>query len=108
MMSRDVLLAEVGAAVAILGLLLVFLPLFLRAAERAAGGEESEDERRSRERRAYVVAGTVVGAALVVTLGLLALWLRSDVLATLTGIGLLIVTWCVVLLAGMAVWTSIR
>ena len=104
MTSRDVVLSEVGAAFAILGLVLVFLPLFVQAAERAAGGEEPESERKARERRAYAVAGTVGLAAVVVTLGLLALWLRCNPLAALTGVGLLVLTWCVVILAAMAVW----
>jgi hypothetical protein len=50
------------------------------------------------------VAATVTATAAVATLALLALWLRSDPLAVLTGVGLLMVTWSVVILAGMAVW----
>lgn len=105
MASRDVLLAEVGAAFGILGLLLVFLPLFLQAFERAVGGEQPYEAVRAIGFRAYFVAGTVALAAVVVTLGLLGLWVRCDPLAVLTGVGLLVVTWCVVILAGMAVWT---
>jgi hypothetical protein len=103
--DRDVLLAEVGAAFAILGLLLVFLPLFLRAFERAVEGEQAYETVRAIGFRAYFLVGTVALAALVATLGLLALWLDCEPLAVLTGSGLLVLTWCVVLLAGMAVWT---
>jgi hypothetical protein len=102
--SRDVLLAEVGAAFGILGLLLVFLPLFLQAFERAVDEQQPYAAVRAIGFRAYFVAGTVALAAVVVTLSLLALWLRCDPLAVLTGVGLLVVTWCVVILAGMAVW----
>jgi hypothetical protein len=100
-----VLLAEVGAAFGILGLLLVFLPLFLRAFERAVGGEQPYEAVRAIGLRVSVVAGTIAVAAFVVTLGLLALWLRSDPLAVLTGVGLLVVTWSVVILAGLAIAT---
>jgi hypothetical protein len=103
--SRDVLLAEVGAAFGILGLLLVFLPLFLQAFERAVGEEQPYEDVQAIGFRAYFVAGTVALAAIVVTLGLLGLWVRWDSLAVVTGVGLLVVTWSVVILAGMAVWT---
>jgi hypothetical protein len=103
--SRDVLLAEVGAAFAILGLLLVFLPLFLQAFEHAAGGERPYADVRALGLRVYFVGATVALAALVVTVGLLGLWLRSHPLAVLTGVGLLVVTWCVVVLAGLAIGT---
>lgn len=99
------LLAEVGAAFGMLGLLLVFLPLFLHAFERAVGGEQPYRSLQSIGLRVYFVAGTVAIAAIVVTLGLLGLWLRSDPLAVSTGIGLLVVTWCVVILAGLAIGT---
>jgi hypothetical protein len=102
--SRDVLLAEVGAAFGILGLLLVFLPLFLQAFERAVDEQQPYAAVRAIGFRAYFVAATVTATAAVATLALLALWLRSDPLAVLTGVGLLMVTWSVVILAGMAVW----
>src|SRR3954454_11525281 len=71
--SRDVLLAEVGAAFGILGLLLVFLPLFLQAFERAVDEQQPYAAVRAIGFRAYFVAGTVALAAVVVTLSLLAL-----------------------------------
>jgi hypothetical protein len=103
--SRDVLLAEVGAAFGILGLLLVFLPLFLQAFEQAVSEEQPYKAKRAIGFRAYFVTGTIALTATVATLALLALWLCSDPLAVLTDVGLLVVTWCVVILAGVAVWT---
>jgi hypothetical protein len=100
-----VLLTEAGAAFGILGLLLVFLPLFLRAFEQALEEQLPLDSVRAIGFRAYFVAGTVVLAAAVVTMALLALWLRSDPLGVATGVSLLALTWCVVLLAAIAVWT---
>ncbi len=105
MASRDALLAEVGAAYGILGLLLVFLPLFLRRFEQAVGGEQPYEAVQAIGFRVFFVGGTVALAAAVATVGLFALWLRSDPLAVLTGIGLLVVTLLVVILAGIAVWT---
>jgi hypothetical protein len=102
--SRDVLVAEVGAAFGILGLLLVFLPLFLKAFERALDEQQPYAAVRAIGFRAYFVAGTIAFAAAVATVALLALWLRSDPLAVLAGVGLVVVTWSVVILAGMAVW----
>jgi hypothetical protein len=102
--SRDVVLAEAAAAFGILGLLLVFLPLFLQAFERAVAAEQSYTTVRASGVRAYAVAGSVALAAAVATLGLLALWIESDALAVVTGAGLLVLTWCVAALAGMAVW----
>ncbi|HEV8248798.1 MAG TPA: hypothetical protein VGQ15_02385 [Gaiellaceae bacterium] len=104
MTSRDVLLAEAAAAFGILGLLLVFLPLFLQAFERAVEAQQPYAAVRAIGFRTYFVAGSVALAAAVATLALLALWLRSDPLAVLTGVGLLMLTWCVAILAGMAAW----
>lgn len=104
MTSRDVLLAEAGAAFGILGLLLVFLPLFLQAFERAVHEQQPYAAVRAIGFRAYFVAGSVALAAAVATLALLALWLESDALGVLTGVGLLAVTWSVAILAGMAAW----
>ena len=104
MTSRDVLLTEAAAAFGILGLLLVFLPLFLQAFERAVEAEQPYATVQAIGLRAYAVAGSVALAAAVATLGLLALWLESDPLAILTSAGLLLLTWCVAGLAAMAAW----
>ncbi len=105
-MSREVVLAEVGAAIAILGLLLVFLPLFLDAAQKAARGAEPIAELRSRKFRAKLVAAAIALAAAVVSVGLVSVWTDCAPLAIMTGIGLLALTWCVVLLGAMAVATA--
>jgi hypothetical protein len=102
--SRDVVLTEAAAAFGILGLLLVFLPLFLQAFERAVEAEQPYATVQAIGLRAYAVAGSVALAAAVATLGLLALWLESDPLAIVTGAGLLLLTWCVAGLAAMAAW----
>jgi hypothetical protein len=102
--SRDVVLAEASAAFGILGLLLVFLPLFLQAFERAVAAEQPYLTVRAIGYRASFVAGSVALAAAVATLGLLALWIESDALAVVTGVGLLVLTWCVAALAAMAAW----
>ena len=100
------MLAEVGAALAILGLLLVFLPLFLDAAQKAALGAEPIAELRSRKFRAKLVTASIALAAAVVSVGLISVWTDFDLLAILAGIGLLALTWCVVLLGVMAVATT--
>jgi hypothetical protein len=105
MAERDVLLAEVGAAFAILGLLLVFLPLFLESVKEAEGGVLSARERRLRLLRSWSVPATILLAALDATMGLLTLW-GTCALAKPTGALLLGVTFCVVVLAAMAVWTT--
>jgi hypothetical protein len=101
--SRDVVLTEAAAAFGILGLLLVFLPLFLQAFERAVEEQRSLATIGTTGLRAYSVAGLVALAATVATLALLALWIESDALGVVTGIGLLVLTWCVAGLAAMAV-----
>lgn len=79
MSARDVLAVEIGAALGILGLLLVFLPLFVEAAVRAGGGRETQQERRARMRQAWGVPVLIGLAALDATLGLVTLWGKSDV-----------------------------
>ena len=98
------MLAEASAAFGILGLLLVFLPLFLQAFERAVAAEQPYVTVRAIGYRASLVAGSVALAAAVATSGLLALWIESDALAVVTGVGLLVLTWCVAALAAMAAW----
>ena len=44
--ERDLLQAEIGAALAILGLLLVFLPLFLERAAVVMTGDITQKQRR--------------------------------------------------------------
>jgi uncharacterized membrane protein len=104
MSDRDTLAAEVGAALAILGLLLVFLPLFLDRVTAAAAGRESQKTRRARVRRTWAVPVLMAIAALDATLGLLTLWGTRDA-ATATGVILAALVWLVV---ALAVWTVRR
>jgi hypothetical protein len=102
MAERDTLIAEVGAALAILGLLLVFLPLFLQAARGAAQGREPQQTRRARVRQAWSVPFLIAIAAADATLGLVTLWTTVDA-ARATGVLLLVLVWLVVVLAAWAV-----
>jgi hypothetical protein len=103
--DHDVLLAEVGAALAILGLLLVFLPLFLASVEQAGGGAETASERQWRVFRSWLIPVTMAGAAVDATFGLLTVWGTCN-LAKPTALLLIALAFSVVLLAAIAVWTT--
>jgi high-affinity Fe2+/Pb2+ permease len=105
--ARDVLGVEIGAALAILGLLLVFLPLFIQAAASAADGHQPQKELRARTRHAWAVAGLVALAAVDGMLGLLTMWGKLDS-ASVTGWLLVALMWLVVLLAASAVQVGVR
>jgi hypothetical protein len=107
MSARDVLGVEIGAALGILGLLLVFLPLFVQAAVRAGRGRETQQERRARTRQAWGVPVLIALAALDATLGLVTLWSKSDVGAA-TGWLLIALVWLVVALSVWTVRTGLR
>ena len=98
---------EIGAALGILGLLLVFLPLFVQAAVQAGGGRETQEERRARMRQAWGVPLLIAVAALDATFGLVTLWGKGD-LATATGWLLLVLVWLVVALSARTVRTGLR
>jgi hypothetical protein len=104
---RDALGVEIGAALAILGLLLVFLPLFIQAAADAAEGKEPQKERRARKRRAWAVPIVIAVAATDAMLGLLTLWGTWHAAAA-AGWMLVALTWLVVGLSGWAVRTGVR
>jgi hypothetical protein len=107
MAARDTLGVEIGAAFGILGLLLVFLPLFVQAAADAAQGKEPQKERRARIRQAWGVPLLIGVAAVDGTLGLLSLWGTWRV-ASVTGWLLIALMWLVVGLSGWAVKTGVR
>lgn len=107
MSARDALGVEIGAALGILGLLLVFLPLFIQAAANAAQGKEPQKERRARIRQAWVVSAVIAIAAIDATLGLLSLWGRWRV-ASATGWLLVVLVWLVAALSASAVKTGVR
>jgi uncharacterized membrane protein len=101
--ARDTLVAEVGAAVAILGLLLVFLPLFLDAVAKAAGSQTTPiGAVQLRELLSWAVPATMVVSAASVTTGLLTLW-GTAALGKETALLLTATVWLVVLLAVSAV-----
>jgi hypothetical protein len=102
---RDTLVTEVGAAFAILGLLLVFLPLFLDAVRRGEGGQVTAKQRRWLVVRSWLVPATIVVAAADGTAGVLSLWGTYD-LARVAGVMLVLLIWMVVLLAVIAVATT--
>lgn len=103
MNDPSILTAEVGAALGILGLLLVFLPLLLGAVADASGGQASQRERNWRLRERWVVPVLMAVAATDATLGLVTLWDWADV-ATLTGWVLLALIWGVVALSVRAIF----
>jgi hypothetical protein len=98
---------EIGAALGILGLLLVFLPLFVQGAVAAAAGREPQRERRARIRQAWAIPGLIALAAADATLGLLTLWDKVGA-AGATAWLLIVLVWLVVALAGWAVKTGVR
>jgi hypothetical protein len=97
------LVAEVGAAVAILGLLLVFLPLFLDAVNKAAGSQTTPiGDVQLREILSWAVPVTMALSGASVTTGLLTLW-GSASLGKETALLLTATVWLVVALAVAAV-----
>jgi hypothetical protein len=100
--SKDTLVVETEMAFVILGLLLVFLPMFLTVLLRA---EESETFRLPRAiviALAWSVPLLIVVAGLDATLGLLALW-GHPTASKPVAIILVVLTWLVVGLAVIAV-----
>jgi hypothetical protein len=85
MHARDTLIAEATSALVIVGLLLVFLPLFLDALGRARGGNVPWRRLRLLKLRPWLVAITVGVGAADATAGFLTLWGTHD-LAKLTAV----------------------
>jgi hypothetical protein len=99
--ARDTLIAETTSALGIVGLLLVFLPLFLDAVSRGKGGSVPWRKLQLLRARSWIVAATVAIGAADATSGLVTLWGTFD-LAKLTAILLLVLVWAVVALAVLA------
>lgn len=100
--ASDTLIVETEMAFVILGLLLVFLPMFLAVLLRA---EESETFRLPRALAvglAWSVPMLIVIAALDATLGLFALWGHASADKPMALI-LVLLTWLIVSLAVIAV-----
>ena len=101
MAARDTLVTEVASALALVGLLLVFLPLFLDALGRARGGNVPWRKLRLMKLRPWLVAIAVAIGAADATAGLLTLWGVCS-LATLTAVLQLVLLWFVVGLVVLA------
>ena len=101
MSARDTLIAETSSALALVGLLLVFLPLFLDALAKGSGGRVPWKKLRLLKVRPWLVAITVALGAADATAGLLTLWGTSH-LATLTAVLQMVLIWTVVALAVVA------
>jgi hypothetical protein len=99
--ERDTLITEVGAAIGLVGLLLVFLPIFLGAVQRGRGGGVPWRKLQLLKLQSWLVAGTVGVGAADATFGLLTLWGPRD-FARPTAILLVVAVWAVVLLAILA------
>jgi len=99
--ARDTLIAETTSAFAIVGLLLVFLPLFLGAVSRGRGGSVPWRRLQLLRLRSWLVAATVAIGAADATAGLLTLW-GTFGFAKLTAVLLLVLVWAVVALAVLA------
>jgi hypothetical protein len=101
--ERDTLITEVGAAIGLVGLLLVFLPIFLDAVSKGRGGTVPWRRLQLLRLQSWLVAGTVGVGAADATLGLLTLWGTCD-FAKVTAILLVVAVWAVALLAILATW----
>lgn len=99
--ARDTLLTEVASAFVILGLLLVFLPMFLDAIRRARGGTVPWAKLRLLKIGPWLVSMTVALGAADATTGLLTLWGTFE-LAKITAVLLMVLVWAVVGLAIVA------
>ncbi len=95
MSERHVLTTEIGAALGILGLLLVFLPLFLQRATQKMGVAGTARERMTWIILSWALPGLIALAGVDATLGLLTLWGIVDC-AKITGWVLLALIWLVV------------
>jgi hypothetical protein len=100
--SHDTLILETEAAFTILGLLLVFLPMFLGVLGRAEGNDSGwSGPRVVIVTLAWSVPVLIILAALDATFGLFAVWGHEDADKP-TALMLIALTWLVVLLAAVA------
>jgi hypothetical protein len=100
--SKDTLIVETEVAFVILGLLLVFLPMFLTVLLRAEASASVSLSRPAVVGLAWSVPVLIVVAGLDATFGLLALWGHGDAAKPLAVI-LVLLTWLVAVLAVIAV-----
>ena len=100
--SRDTLIVETEVAFIILGLLLVFLPMFLTVLTRTEGSAPFRGPHVLVVILAWSVPGLIVIAGTDATLGLLAIWGHTND-SKPTALLLLVLTWLIALLAIVAV-----
>jgi hypothetical protein len=100
--SKETLIVETEVAFVILGLLLVFLPMFLTVLLRAEESDAISVPRGVAVTLAWSVPVLIILAALDGSLGLLALWGHTTA-STPAAFLLIILTWLVVILAVIAV-----
>jgi hypothetical protein len=100
--SKDTLIVETEVAFVILGLLLVFLPMFLTVLLRAEESDSFRLPRAAVVALVWSVPVLIVVAGLDATFGLLALWGHADASKPLAVI-LVVLTWLVAALAVIAV-----
>lgn len=106
MPARDTLVTEIGAAVAILGLLLVFLPLFLDAVAKAAASDTTPWlVVKVKKWLTWTVPATMVVAGASATTGLMTLW-GTAALGKPCALLLVAAVWLAVLLAAIAVLSA--
>ena len=100
--TSDTLIVETEVAFVILGLLLVFLPMFLTVLLRAEQSDSVQLPRAGIVALAWSVPVLIVVAGLDATFGLLALWGHADAAKPLAVI-LVVLTWLIAVLAVIAV-----
>ena len=100
--SRDTLIVETEAAFTILGLLLVFLPMFLTVLTRTDGSAPLRGPRLLVVALAWSVPALIVIAGTDATLGLFALWGHTADTKP-TALLLVVLIWLVAILAVVAV-----
>jgi hypothetical protein len=105
--SHEAVLAEIAGALGILGLLLVFLPLYVQRVEAARSETKSQSAQRRLKKAAWIAPVLIAVASADATLGLFTIWGKWNA-AGITGWLLLILVWLIVLLAAGTVWQGVK
>jgi hypothetical protein len=106
METHEAVLAEIAGALGILGLLLVFLPLYLQWVG-SAGGDLSQSAKDWLTGLTWVIPCLIVLATVDATVGLFAIWGKWGT-ANATGWLLLVLVWLVAALAVVTVFLRIK
>lgn len=105
--THEAILAEIAGALGILGLLLVFLPLYVQRVEAARKETKSQSTQRRLKKAAWIAPVLIAVASADATFGLFTIWGKWDT-AGITGWMLLVLVWLIVLLAVGTVWQGIK